>query len=222
MLLGDLRPAWRRRATESLAARGPVVVKAIEPILSNANSPPTAAMAAVWAACRIDAPEARQAIRQALGHRDETVRQAAIHAVSVSRDAAAVPALTSLLQERSAQNERAAAESARSHRRSNCNGRDFKSFTRGRGRSRPGPFAHVCLDSNRRKHGAARGGSFRQSRVRRAALVALDQCGAELDAKAVIELLDDSDPGLARFGPLDRSPPSAVGPRARRLLAIEV
>src|SRR3954451_21137858 len=57
LLLGDSRPAWRRRAIESLAGHGSAAIKAIAPILSASNSPPTAALSAVWTACRIDDPE---------------------------------------------------------------------------------------------------------------------------------------------------------------------
>src|SRR5205085_6999496 len=110
LLLGDSRPAWRRRAIESLAARGAAAITAITPILADPSSSPTVALSAVWAACRIDGVEARRAARQALAHTDETIRQAAIHAVSVWRDQAAVPALVALLESSSAQNQRAAAE----------------------------------------------------------------------------------------------------------------
>src|SRR5207253_3776225 len=77
LLLGDSRPAWRRRAIDSLGARGPAAIKAIMPILADPTSPSTAALSAVWAACRIDDQDARRAARHALTHADETVRQAA-------------------------------------------------------------------------------------------------------------------------------------------------
>src|SRR5262245_14534330 len=110
LLLGDSRASWRHRAIESLANRGAAAVKAITPILSNPNSSSTTVLSAIWAACRIDGPEARSAVRHALTHNDETVRQAAIHAVSVWRDEAAVPSLVALLESPSAHNQRAAAE----------------------------------------------------------------------------------------------------------------
>src|SRR2546430_15001612 len=44
LLLGDSRPAWRRRAIESLAARGTAAIKAIDQIFSNPNSSPLAAL----------------------------------------------------------------------------------------------------------------------------------------------------------------------------------
>src|SRR4029078_3984586 len=85
-------------------------IKFIAPIFADPNSPSTAALSAVWTACRIDDAEARSAIRQALTHNDETVRQAAIHAVSIWRDEAAVPPLVALLESPLAPNQRAAAE----------------------------------------------------------------------------------------------------------------
>jgi len=196
LLLGDSRPAWRRRATESLADRGSAAVKAIEPKLSNANSSPTAALAAVWAACRIDAPEARHAIRQALGHSDETVRQAAIHAVSVWRDAAAVPALTALLQSTSAHNERAAAEALGRIGDPTATAAILKALAGAAGdRALDHSLTYALIQIGENTALREATGSD-DARVRRAALVALDQCGAELDAKAVIELLDNSDAGL--------------------------
>jgi putative heme-binding domain-containing protein len=65
---------------------------------------------AVWAATRIDQAGARAAVRRALADADETVRQAALHSVSVWRDRAALPALLGLLQGASWHNRRAAAE----------------------------------------------------------------------------------------------------------------
>src|SRR5205085_2696350 len=65
---------------------------------------------AVWTACRIDDAAARAAVRSALADSDETVRQAAIHSISVWRDAAAVKPLIELLTGTSLHNRRAAVE----------------------------------------------------------------------------------------------------------------
>ena len=64
----------------------------------------------VWTATRIDLAGAREVVRQGLGDADETVRQAALHSVSLRRDPEAVPALLQLLKGPSAQNRRGAAE----------------------------------------------------------------------------------------------------------------
>jgi putative heme-binding domain-containing protein len=65
---------------------------------------------AVWAATRIDHPSAREAVREALGDSEESVRQAAIHSAIVWRDRDAVAPLLQLLKKPSLPNRRAAAE----------------------------------------------------------------------------------------------------------------
>jgi len=108
-LLGDSRPAVRRRAVASLVSLGekalPALVEGLEPAQDR-----TARENVVWAACRIDLPAARALVRKALADPDEVVRQAAAHAVSVARDREAVPGLIGLLGSPSSQNRRAAAE----------------------------------------------------------------------------------------------------------------
>ena len=108
-LLGDHRPAVRKRATETLADHGASAVSSIENILRSSPSQ-HARLTAVWAATRIDSPEARAAVRLALHDSDETVRQAAAHSASVWRDSAAFDDLIALLQNPSAFNRRVAAE----------------------------------------------------------------------------------------------------------------
>src|SRR5262245_11444391 len=72
LLLGDSRPTWRRRAIESLAQRGPTALKTVAAVISDKNSSASAALSAVWTACRIEGDEARQIVRRALAHQDET------------------------------------------------------------------------------------------------------------------------------------------------------
>jgi putative membrane-bound dehydrogenase-like protein len=108
-LLDDPRPAVRWRAVQALAEQGAGAVAALTEALRPARSA-AARRHAVWAATRIDQAGARAAVRQALADSDETVRQAAIHSVSVWRDRDAVPALLQLLKGPSAHNRRAAAE----------------------------------------------------------------------------------------------------------------
>ncbi|MEO2046717.1 MAG: PVC-type heme-binding CxxCH protein [Pirellulales bacterium] len=113
--LADNRPAVRSMATQKLAQVGAAAVPSITPLLGkpasvHAESSPRTRRQAVWCLARIDSPQARQAIRGALVDRDETVRQVAIHAISLWRDQAALQALTQVLQSPSMQNRRAAAE----------------------------------------------------------------------------------------------------------------
>jgi putative membrane-bound dehydrogenase-like protein len=108
-LLDDPRPVVRRRAVQKLGEKGADAV----PSLGEAVHPDRSIQArrnAVWAAARIDQPGARAVVRQALTDPDETVRQAAIHSVSIRRDHEALPLLLRLLRGPSLPNRRAAAE----------------------------------------------------------------------------------------------------------------
>lgn len=108
-LLADQRPAVARRAIRALHSYG---TAAVEPVVRvrGENDSPVARARAVWTLTQIGTAAARAEIRQALGDRDEAVRQVAIHSVSVARDADAVPQLIELLRTGTPHNRRAAAE----------------------------------------------------------------------------------------------------------------
>ncbi len=108
-LLGDARPAVRRRAVETLGRNGAEAVPALADVIRSGKSA-EARRNAVWAATRINDAAARAAVRRALTDADETTRQAAIHSISVRRDREAVPSLRKLLETTSPHNRRAAAE----------------------------------------------------------------------------------------------------------------
>jgi putative heme-binding domain-containing protein len=111
-LLGDSRPAVRSRAIESLAA-APERLAAIDELrkVAEAGEMPDARRNALWTLARLDEPEAREPARKAAANDpDETVRQVATHTISLRRDAGAMEALLSLLQNPSAANRRVAAE----------------------------------------------------------------------------------------------------------------
>ena len=115
--LADWRPAVRRRAIEELGRsvsigglrRGEQAVGALETVALSAESAETR-RGAVWAATRIEGLAARRVARSALADVDETVRQVAIHSVSVWCDHDALPRLLELLEGDSQHNRRAAAE----------------------------------------------------------------------------------------------------------------
>lgn len=108
-LLDDQRPAVARRAIEVLGKRGVGVVTLLRDRFNNSQSSQQRRNI-VWTLTRIDAPAARAAVRSALSDVDETVRQAAVHSISVRRDLAAEKPLLLLLGGSSASNQRAAAE----------------------------------------------------------------------------------------------------------------
>jgi putative membrane-bound dehydrogenase-like protein len=108
-LLDDPRPAIQERAIASLARRGELAVRALMQAGKSDRSV-SSRRNAVWTATRIDHPSARRVVLSALTDPDETVRQAAIHSVSLKRDREALCLLTKLLAGPSLQNRRAAAE----------------------------------------------------------------------------------------------------------------
>jgi putative membrane-bound dehydrogenase-like protein len=108
-LLGDARPAVRNRAIHEMGKRGEEAIAVLSRVVDEGSSP-EARCNAVWCLTRIDHPGARAAARRALSDSVATVRQAAIHSVSVTRDAAAVPRLVTLLRSDNEHNARAAAE----------------------------------------------------------------------------------------------------------------
>jgi putative membrane-bound dehydrogenase-like protein len=192
-LLGDPRPAVRRRAIEALAARK--AVPALSATLRASRSA-EARRNAVWAATRIDGPAARTVVRQGLADPDETVRQAALNSVSLHRDRFALLELLRLLRSGTEHNRRAAAEAL---------GRigDRTAIPALLG-ALDGPcdrvlehsltFALIEIADRRRMEAALAGKS---ARLRRAALVALDQMdGGGLRPAAVEPLLSSSDQRL--------------------------
>ncbi|HEY2953462.1 MAG TPA: PVC-type heme-binding CxxCH protein, partial [Verrucomicrobiae bacterium] len=116
--LGDERPMVRDRAIAELAKRGPEAVKGLRDVVLNASAKTRASPSqlvearrnALWALTRIDSPAARQAVREALNDKDDSVRQVAVHSISVGRDAGAVKQLLAMLENPEAQLQRAAAE----------------------------------------------------------------------------------------------------------------
>ncbi|MFN0053211.1 MAG: PVC-type heme-binding CxxCH protein [Planctomycetales bacterium] len=109
LLLGDERPALVRRSIEGLVRRGKGAIPVLVKTLSQGRSL-RAQRQAVWALARIDGDDAREGVRAALDNHDDTVRQAAIHAISVRRDRDAVPQLIETLVGGTPFNRRAAAE----------------------------------------------------------------------------------------------------------------
>ena len=107
--LADQRPFVARRATAALAKRGGEVVPLLSKLLANSQSTQLRRNI-VWSLTRIDAPSARAAVHVALSDPNETVRQAALHSISVYRDRAAETLLIKMLNTPSASNRRATAE----------------------------------------------------------------------------------------------------------------
>lgn len=107
--LGDARPAVVTSTMQALAKVGEKAIPNLTKVAESSGNVDVRRNA-VWALTRIDHPTARAVVRKALGDRDLSVKLAAIHSVSLRRDADALETLTSLLQDGSAQVRRATAE----------------------------------------------------------------------------------------------------------------
>ncbi|MDB5344199.1 MAG: putative rane-bound dehydrogenase [Schlesneria sp.] len=130
-LLDDPRPAVRQRVIHLLGRQGSKTIGALTPlfrVLEDGTSltdqelvdstlavrprraSELARLNAVWALTRIDLPEARALVRQALFGPGLTVRQAALQSISLWRDREAAPQAKALLRICNPQNQRLAAE----------------------------------------------------------------------------------------------------------------
>ncbi len=185
-LLDDPRPAVRQRAIETLAGKGREAAPALLGVAENKTSTVEARRNAVWASCWIDEPLLRSVARTALADRDESVRQVALHVISVRRDGEATPKLERVLKQGTAHNRRAAAEAL---------GRI------GNGSAVPAILEALADETNDRfldhsltyalleiaaPERTAAGLKSPNPRVRRAVLTALDQMeGGKVDVKTV-------------------------------------
>jgi putative heme-binding domain-containing protein len=200
-------PTHRERVVAELAARGDKVLPPLRKLLVDPNADDIRSrLSAVRVACRIDSPEARRLVRDAvkqpqsaglsLGD-DEVVRQAAIHAVSVWRDGAAGPVLVEQLKNANPHTRRVAAEAL---------GRigDPKAVPpilealadAANDRALDHSLTYALIETGDRE-ATATGLKHSSPRVRRAVLAALDAIpGGKLDPKTVVAELDAKDPAL--------------------------
>lgn len=108
-LLSDDRFTVRNHAKQQIGKAGAKAVKPLQQLLCQSSSADHR-LQSVWALTQIDDPSARAAVRAALEDADETVRQAALHSISLHRDTLAAQQLTGMIQTGSAHNRRATAE----------------------------------------------------------------------------------------------------------------
>lgn len=237
-LLDDKRPVVRERAISQLAKKGAESITTLKRILeggmrapesksisarraSTKNRPLPASVEArrnaVWALTRIDTPAARDVVRFALADENPSIRQTAVHSVSLHRDAKALAKLIEILKTDSPHLRRNAAAAlgrigdksaatallaavdelgqqanAASHESPN----KIISSDLFRVMEHSLIYALIEIDDRQAPRHALEGGSQLPYR-RRAALIALDQMdGGELKPKDVIPHLNSSDPVL--------------------------
>src|SRR5262249_27648180 len=150
----------------------------------------------VWTACRIDAPGARTVVRTALIDLDETVRQAALHAVSVWRDRDAGGTLLRHLWGGTAHNRRAAAEALGRLGDRSAVPALLPALDRANDEVLTHSLTYALIEIGDRD-GTAAGLRSANFRVRRAAMIALDQMdGGSLEPAVVTAELTCPDPAL--------------------------
>lgn len=171
-LLADSRPAVVARAAEELARRGDNAVEAIATCLASGS--PVARLEAVWALARIDGEGARAIVRRALGDADAAVRHAAAHVASVGRDRAAVPRLAALLRDPDGGVARVAAEGLGRIGGGDAVAAILSACPRASDRATEHAVIHALIEAGLAEPLLASLDAA-DARVRRAALVALDQ-----------------------------------------------
>lgn len=193
--LDDPRPAVRRRAIQIVAKQGLAALPALSDTIRSGRSVESRRNA-VWAATRIDDDQARPLARQALADADETVRQAALHAISVRRDRPSGPALIEMLKSASPHNRRAAAEALGRIGDRSAVPALLAAVGQPADRALEHSLTYALLEIGDRSATQA-GLASANGRIRRAALIALDQMtGGGIEAGAIAKDLASSDPLL--------------------------
>jgi putative membrane-bound dehydrogenase-like protein len=194
-LLDDPRVFVRRRAVQTLANRA--AVDELAKVIASGTSA-RARINAVWAATRIEGDRARKAARPALGDPDETVRQVAAHSAGAWRDAGAYDGLVAMLESSSAHNRRVAAEALGRIGIRRAVPRILAKLADPNDRVLDHSLAYALIDIGDAK--ATRAGLAAENpRVRRAAMIALDQMDkGGISADVVAANLSAPDANLRR------------------------
>ena len=212
-LLSDGRAAVRQRASRSLVRQreSPAVREFVAHLAelglrgfsehqpagdADSSDAPTAALARLWTLCQIDSAVSRQCIRQLLEHEVESIRHAALHAVSLNRDADAAPQIVELLTRDSAANRRTAAEALGRIGDKTAVPHLLAAAAQADDRILQHSVTYALIELNEAE--ATRAGLVsREPRTVGAALVALDQMpSGAIEPKQVVPLLSSSNDEL--------------------------
>lgn len=188
--LFDRRPAVRFRAMDELALRGPDSVPALERAWRQ-SIPSFLRLHVIWTLTRIDSPAARSLVQSALFEEDPAVRQAALHSISLWRDRTAKYSVAAALRDREAPVRRAAAEAiGRIGDRSHV-GELLKQLETDLPRIREHSLIYALIEIGASED-TRKGLASKSPRVRKAALIALDQMrNSDLTRDDVLPLLED-------------------------------
>ena len=194
-LVADSRPAVRDRACTAVKKRGAALVEPLRKQLADPDS--ETRLHSVWALTRIPDQTARAAVRLALGDENETVRQAALHSVSVWKDQKSLPDVIELLAGGTAGNRRAAAEAlGRLDSSETVVEALLSAAATAEDRATEHSITYALIEIANPQV-TARGLNSTQVRTQRAALVAIDQMdGASLMPSQVMSFLSDGHPIL--------------------------
>lgn len=201
-LLDDPRWVVRDCAVQQLAKQKDQALSALKDVLSTSASV-QARRNAVWALTRIESDAARQLVRTALGDdTDASVRIAAAHAVGLHRDHLAGAILTRLVQMDSPAVRREAATALGRIGRNRLESSPVPILLKAVGSECDRFLEHAliyALIEIRVPEETLHGLHDLNPRVRRAALIALDQMdGGNLNREQVIPQLDTDDPALQK------------------------
>ena len=203
-LLSDPRPVVRQRAIRGLAKSGGDSLEVLTTSLRDSTAVEVRRNA-LWALTRIDSAQAREAARGALHDHDNTVRHVAAQSISLWRDGGAMAPLLPLLQDEDQQVRRVAAEALGRIGQPVAIPALFNAAAQidaGPVELPPGArilehsiiFALMEIDD---PGATAEGLRSENPRVRRAALIAMDQMRhGHLDVGTVVPLLDSRNPVL--------------------------
>jgi putative membrane-bound dehydrogenase-like protein len=192
-LLEDDRFAVRERAIATLARRGDAAVSALANGLKSSSE--RGRRNAVWTLTRIGTPAACEAVRQALHDGDEGVRQVAARCMGRHRYAAANDQLIELLRDKNPAVSRQAAVALGRIGRGESVGALFRAFETPRDRMLEHAVIFALIEINAPEE-TSTGLKAESLRVRRAALVALDQMGNENLSRELIAGLLPTDDSL--------------------------
>jgi putative membrane-bound dehydrogenase-like protein len=194
-LLDDEHLVVRRRAVAALGKRGTDAFKSLLVAISDGKSA-EGRRNAVWAAARLESTGGRDLLGLALEDKDETVRQVAAHVAALLRERRPVSRLHDLLKNKSPQNRRVAAEALGRIEEWPAVPQLFAALA---GDSDPvldHSLTYALIELADRGQ-VSEGLKHKSPRVRRAALIALDQMeGSNLKAETVAAELTSSDAAL--------------------------
>jgi putative membrane-bound dehydrogenase-like protein len=195
--LDDPRPAVAERAIRDLAKRGNDAVNVLmNQILKNSSVP--ARRNAVWTLSRIDGAGARAAIRLALADTDSSVRQVAVYAAGLHRDADALSGLLARTTTDTPSIRREAASALGRLRRPEAAGILLSQLSKSPDRFLEHALLYALIQIDDRS-AVVKALASTDAPLRRAALIALDQMpSGNLTPDMVLPLLDPSEPTVQK------------------------